>query len=45
MSISQQQTYRGRLKDKIPYHQSVSGGKITYLVSEVEEWKDNNNIR
>lgn len=45
MSISQQQTYRGRLKNKIPYHQSVKGGKITYVVSEVEEWKENNNIR
>jgi len=45
MSISQQQTYRGRLKDKIPYHQSVNGGKITYVVSEVEEWRENNNIR
>jgi len=45
MSISQQQTYRGRLKDKIPYYQSKKRGGIVYVVSEVEEWKKNNNIR
>lgn len=45
MSISQQQGYRGRLKDKIPYHQSKSRGGITYIVEDVKEWMENNNIR
>lgn len=43
MSIGSQQTYRGRLKDKIPYHQKKKKGKITYIVSEVKEWAKNQN--
>lgn len=45
MSISSQATFRGRLKDKLPYHQATKRGKITYIVEEVELWMDNNNIR
>lgn len=45
MSISQQQTYRGRLKNKIPYHQATSRGGVTYIVEDVKEWMENNNIR
>lgn len=44
MSISQQQTYRGRLKDRIPYIQQKAGGKITYEVEAVKQWMDGNNI-
>ena len=43
MSISSQQTYRGRLRDKIPYNQKKKRGKITYTVSEVKEWIENQN--
>jgi len=43
MSISSQATYRGRLKDKLPFHQKKKRGKITYVVSEVEEWRKNQN--
>jgi len=43
MSISSQATYRGRLKDKLPYQQKKKRGKITYIVSEVEEWRENQN--
>jgi len=45
MSISQQQTYRGRIKDKIPYHQTASRGGVTYIVKDVKVWMENNNIR
>lgn len=45
MSISQQQTYRGRIKNKIPYHQATSRGGVTYIVEDVKEWMENNNIR
>ena len=43
MSIISQQTYRGRLKDKIPFNQKNKKCKITYTVSEVEEWIENQN--
>lgn len=36
-----QQNYRSRLYDPLPYHQKVAGGKIVYVVKEVEEWFDN----
>ena len=36
-----QQNYRARLHDPLPYHQKVLGGKITYVVEEVEEWLEN----
>lgn len=38
MSKSSQQQYRSRLYDPLPYHQKVEGGKITYIVDEVEKW-------
>lgn len=41
MSLSTQVTLRGRIHDKLPYHQNVAGGKITYIVEEVENWKEN----
>jgi len=44
MSISSQETYRGRLRDKIPYKQIKKKGNITYSVIEVEEWMENNNV-
>lgn len=43
MSISSQATYRGRLKDKIPFHQKRKKGKITYKLTEVQDWLDNQN--
>ena len=36
-----QQNYRQRLRDPLPYHQKVEGGKITYNVEEVERWLEN----
>jgi len=36
-----QQNYRQRLRDPLPYHQKVEGGKITYYVDEVEKWFEN----
>lgn len=45
MSLSSQATFRGRLKDKLPYYQATKRGKITYVIEEVELWMDNNNIR
>lgn len=41
MSKSSQQQYRSRLYDPLPYHQKVEGGKITYIVDEVERWFEN----
>jgi len=41
VSKSSQANYRGRLYDALPFHQKVSGGKITYIVKEVENWFSN----
>lgn len=41
MSKSSQQQYRSRLYDPLPYHQKVEGGKVTYIVDEVEKWFEN----
>lgn len=41
MSKSSQQQYRSRLYDPLPYHQKVEGGKIIYIVDEVEKWFEN----
>lgn len=38
ISISSQDVYRGRLYDPLPYHQKVAGGKVVYVVDEVEKW-------
>ena len=41
ISKTSQQNYRTRLQDPLPYHQKVEGGKITYVVDEVEKWFEN----
>ncbi len=41
ISKTSQQDYRGRLNDPLPSHQKVLGGKITYIVDEVEQWLEN----
>lgn len=41
MSKSSQQQYRSRLYNPLPYHQKVVGGKIVYVVEEVEKWFEN----
>ena len=41
MSKTSQQNYRERLYDPLPYHQKVEGGKITYIVEEIEKWFEN----
>lgn len=41
ISKSSQKNLRGRLTDKLPYHQKVAGGKIVYVVNEVEKWFEN----
>jgi len=41
ISTSSQRDYRSRLQDALPYHQKVSGGKIIYVVEEVEIWFEN----
>lgn len=41
ISISSQKNYRSRLNDALPYHQKVAGGKIVYVVAEVERWFEN----
>lgn len=40
-SKTSQQNYRGRMHDPLPYHQKVAGGKIVYVVDEVEKWFEN----
>lgn len=41
ISRTSQQNYRSRLNDPLPYHQKVEGGKIVYVVEEVEKWFGN----
>jgi len=41
MSKTSQQNYRERLYNPLPYHQKVAGGKITYIVEEIEKWFEN----
>lgn len=36
------QDARGRIHDPLPYHQTVAGGKIGYVVEEIEEWFQRN---
>jgi hypothetical protein len=40
-SKTTQQNYRGRMHDPLPYEQKVEGGKVTYIVEKVEQWKAN----
>jgi len=35
-----QKAYRGRIRNPLPYYQDVENGKISYKVSEVEKWKN-----
>lgn len=39
-----QKNRRGRIHDNLPYHQNATGGKITYIIKEIEIWFENNNI-
>lgn len=41
VSASSQRDYRYRSNDPLPYHQKVAGGKIVYVVEEVEKWFEN----
>ena len=41
ISKTSQRDYRSRLNDPLPYHQKVLGGKIVYVVAEVEQWFEN----
>ena len=41
ISKTSQQNYRARLYNPLPYHQKVEGGKITYIVDEIEKWLEN----
>ena len=36
-----QENLRGRLNDPLAYRQKVEGGKISYVVEEVEKWLEN----
>lgn len=40
-----QKNRRSRIRDRLPYIQTVDGGKITYNVKDIEIWFENNNIR
>lgn len=40
-----QKNRRSRIRDRLPYIQTVDGGKITYNVKDVELWFENNNIQ
>ena len=33
-----QKAYRGRVHNPIPYYQDIENGKISYKISEVEQW-------
>ncbi len=41
ISKTSQRDYRSPLNDPLPYHQKVAGGKIVYVVKEVEQWLEN----
>lgn len=40
-----QKNRRGRIRDRLPFHQEKRGGKIIYNVKEIEQWFENNNLR
>ena len=44
-SIKAQANDRNRINNPLPYHQKVEGGKITYYVDEVKEWREKYNHR
>lgn len=39
-----QKAYRGRVKNPLPFHQDVENGKISYKVSDIEEWKSKQKV-
>ncbi len=39
-----QKNRRARIRDRLPFIQTIDGGKITYNVEEIEIWFENNNI-
>jgi hypothetical protein len=41
ISKSSQRDYRSKLRNPLPYHQKIEGGKIVYVVDEVEKWFSN----
>lgn len=41
ISTSSQRDYRSRLNNPLLYHQKIRGGKIVYVVEEVEQWFKN----
>ena len=45
ISESQQKNLRGRIRDPLPYHQEMHGGKIKYKVSEVEDWMKQQKVK
>ena len=44
-STKAQQNDRGKIKNPLPYNQKVEGGKITYDVNKIEEWREKYNYR
>ena len=40
-----QKSYRGRIKNPLPYHQDVENGKIRYKVSEIEDWMSQQKVK
>ncbi len=44
-SESQQKQLRGRVKDPLPFYQDGIGGKITYKVSEIDEWMNSQKVK
>ena len=44
-SESQQKQLRGRVKDPLPFYQDGIGGKITYKVSEIDEWINSQKVK
>lgn len=40
-----QREFRERVIDPLPYLQTKAGGKITYIVKEVDKWLERNNLK
>lgn len=40
-----QKSYRGRIKNPLPFYQDTKNGKIRYKVTEIEEWLSNQKVR
>jgi len=39
-----QKAYRGRIKNPLLFYQEMENGKISYKITEVEEWKSNQKV-